>query len=577
MVQLDQPGAARRLSATAIKYAQHGEFHRALRALHKATVVISACHNEVESSIASLFVLESAAILGRNTDDEIQQEIHKIYQHVAFLLSGRYIEATGTLALHTAAKGANFDSTITDFRNMRLPDSVQSLLENVQASESELSDPLAEFELPNGAESAALFFAGSHELEEGEDPHTRLRNLQRQADHAITHEMLAGIPALPASALTVEDLQRTLPTETVLLSLFVGEGYHSPLQQIIPTVSGIAITRERIESRTSMVSNIDGGRIEFRRGSHMLIASPIAAGVDMLLRAISDDPLHRNLTLSARNHLTMEGRTLCGGFLGSMDRWYSEGKRHLLIWPHGPLHFAPFHLFMRDNWTVADDWTVTQIAACSSLRIGTKDSEARKGRGFLAFASAQGGLEHGFPEEEPLEDHAEEIAALMAGEAVVGSAATPQRLLATATTARYLHIAAHGAHNEWAPWFQCIYLSPDGASDGRLFAYDILQADLRGVELVTLSSCESALGRFDMNDNLQGIPAAFLTAGVSAIVGCLWPVNPVTALDFFSSLYGHLSRHRQRVAAFRAAQIETRVRHPNYRDWGAFVYIGDWT
>ncbi|WP_075024262.1 CHAT domain-containing protein [Actinomadura madurae] len=64
---------------------------------------------------------------------------------------------------------------------------------------------------------------------------------------------------------------------------------------------------------------------------------------------------------------------------------------------------------------------------------------------------------------------------------------------------------------------------------GRVFAHDILKTDLRGVELVTMSACESALGRFDINDNLHGLPAALLSAGAAAIVGCLWPVAPDVA------------------------------------------------
>jgi CHAT domain len=42
--------------------------------------------------------------------------------------------------------------------------------------------------------------------------------------------------------------------------------------------------------------------------------------------------------------------------------------------------------------------------------------------------------------------------------------------------------------------------------------------------LVTLSACETALGRVDRADNLRGLPATLLAAGAEVVVGTLWPV-----------------------------------------------------
>ena len=61
-----------------------------------------------------------------------------------------------------------------------------------------------------------------------------------------------------------------------------------------------------------------------------------------------------------------------------------------------------------------------------------------------------------------------------------------------------------------------------------------------GVELVGLGACETALGRFDRSDNLRGIPAALLMAGVKTVVGTLWPVEPTAATCFFGALFREL-------------------------------------
>ncbi|MFE5587174.1 CHAT domain-containing protein [Kitasatospora sp. NPDC056531] len=68
-------------------------------------------------------------------------------------------------------------------------------------------------------------------------------------------------------------------------------------------------------------------------------------------------------------------------------------------------------------------------------------------------------------------------------------------------------------HDAAAPAFQCLYLAPDQRSDGRLHAHELLGLELRGLDLVTLSACETALGRFDASDNPRGLPAALLLSG----------------------------------------------------------------
>ncbi|MER5619097.1 hypothetical protein [Streptomyces sp. NPDC002215] len=45
-----------------------------------------------------------------------------------------------------------------------------------------------------------------------------------------------------------------------------------------------------------------------------------------------------------------------------------------------------------------------------------------------------------------------------------------------------------------------------------------------------------APGRFDINANLHGLPAAFFWAGSSAVADCLWPVAPYAAAKRFGTL-----------------------------------------
>jgi CHAT domain-containing protein len=130
--------------------------------------------------------------------------------------------------------------------------------------------------------------------------------------------------------------------------------------------------------------------------------------------------------------------------------------------------------------------------------------------------------------------------------------------------------------NAWAPAFQAVQLAPSEGDDGRLRAADLLALDLNGLELVTLSACESALVRFDHADNPRGLAPTLLLRGADAVVGTLWPVKARVAETFFPALYGELSRNTGLLDAYALAMQRTRRTHSELRDWGAFYFMGDW-
>ena len=246
-----------------------------------------------------------------------------------------------------------------------------------------------------------------------------------------------------------------------------------------------------------------------------------------------------------------------------------------MVWPQGPLHYLPWHLF-HDPATrtpLADDWVVTVLPTAGCLTRPTQ----LPGTELVVVGCAEAGRPYGLPSVPSMPQQAQAVAGAFGATPLAEPAATPAEVLRRLSGARYVHLATHGSHLEEAPAFQCLYLTPAGiAGEGRLFAYEIAGTDLRHTELVTLSACESALGRFDLSDNLRGLPAAFLAAGATAVIGALWPVGAAPATTFFTALYARLAAGDTKLAGYRAAQATTREKHPEYRDWGAFCYMGDW-
>jgi CHAT domain-containing protein len=170
-------------------------------------------------------------------------------------------------------------------------------------------------------------------------------------------------------------------------------------------------------------------------------------------------------------------------------------------------------------------------------------------------------------------EEATAVAAWFHTEPLVDAKATKAALRNALTTARFVHLSAHGRLDVSAPAFQHVFLAPDDNSDGRFFAHEVLGLDLRGLELLTLSACETALERFDSAYNPRGLVAAFLLSGVRRVIGTLWPVAPEVSKRFFTVLYGALAGGAGVIDAYRAAQRETRAAFPEYWHWGAFYLI----
>ncbi|MER7362640.1 CHAT domain-containing protein [Nonomuraea wenchangensis] len=562
--------AAEHFAVAAAQYVLCEQDDLALSCLHIGLKCVQKYEGVAASRAASALIQGSIA-LRASTDETIGWQLHGLYQRLGYTMCGSTADLNAMILLHQAAKGMDFTLAIESPGPLIPSSRLHQQLDKAETRASLPPDP----EFPFGVESAMLYYVGSGEAEPESDPDAWQRNLQRVTDRWISRELHMTRNLVRNRLVGLDEVQAVLPEDTVLISLFLVEMRDGTTGTPQASTQGLAVTREGFDYRTMVVKDIHGGLMQFTRAGHTLFAHPSAGPIAALRQAIVADPLHRLVSRDAQLQLSEASHHYLAGLAACLPRWRAQGKRHLCIWPNGPLHYVPFNLLPVAGKPVADDWAVTQIPSLSFLRPTIHTSSPEK-RGLVTFASADGGARHGLDSQESLEQHASMVANAMGGTAVLGNAATPRRFLADLANARYVHVAAHGAHNEWASWYQCLFLSPAADTDGRVFAHDILRTDLRGVELVTMSSCESALGRFDPNDNLRGLPAALLAAGASAVIGCLWPVHPQVATVFFTALYEQLSTNPDRRSAFRAAQTHTRNLHPAYRDWGAFCFIGDW-
>ncbi|MET9372629.1 CHAT domain-containing protein [Streptomyces sp. NPDC002992] len=447
------------------------------------------------------------------------------------------------LGLHQAGKGSRLGVRWRIEGPLTLPRHIQFFLGKLRDRERS-----AAF----GRASTNLLTALEADRRPGGHDDTQVaRNLRWRISAFIDDELRRGsVPFVEDQRLWTH-VHELLDERTVLLTWFLPAA-----------VSGgvvlLAVTRE---GRDLVVHLGDGADEDSDR-------HPMADDVEAIRAEIERDPLFADVTPEGRRLLESDGLPLGPG--ERWAEWRAGGKDRVLAWPHGALHHLPLHLCHRAGRLIADDWTVTTVVGLEALTPARGSSRPPR---TAVLASAVGGVPYGLHAEPTLEEHARDIAQVIGVEAVTGPAATRERLLTELSTADVVHIAVHGTADQDAPWMHCLYLTPDSDDDGRVFAYDFLEADLRGVRLVTLAACESALGRYDRGDNVRGIPSALITAGAQAVVGCLWPVRPEPATHFFHHMHRRVAHGTTPEEAFREAQLATRAVYPHYRDWGAFSYL----
>lgn len=156
---------------------------------------------------------------------------------------------------------------------------------------------------------------------------------------------------------------------------------------------------------------------------------------------------------------------------------------------------------------------------------------------------------------------------------------------------RVVHFSAHGLVNERRPRFSGLVLTlprarqtdeaPAG-DDGILSAYEIFNLKLNA-ELVTLSACETGLGKQVKGEGLMSLVRAFMYAGTPSVLASLWKVDDAGTADLMIDFYRFWQdgkRNAKKViklnkaAALRQAQLKAIASGSQPFYWAPFVLVG---
>jgi CHAT domain-containing protein/Tfp pilus assembly protein PilF len=142
----------------------------------------------------------------------------------------------------------------------------------------------------------------------------------------------------------------------------------------------------------------------------------------------------------------------------------------------------------------------------------------------------------------------------------------------------YLHFATHGIVDERSPELSRIFLQTNSDSeDGNLFTGEIYNLELNA-DLVTLSACQTGLGKISKGEGVIGLSRALVYAGAKNIIVSFWSVADESTAQLMTDFYRQMLQHpdgnfSQHLRNAKLSLIKSdQYNSPYY--WAPFVLIG---
>jgi tetratricopeptide (TPR) repeat protein len=274
-------------------------------------------------------------------------------------------------------------------------------------------------------------------------------------------------------------------------------------------------------------------------------------------------------------HLSANAKALLQRLHGQLIAPLSEALAaypRLIVVPHGPLHYLPFHALYDGREFLLEQREISFLPGASLLHYCRQARPAASGS--LVFGhSCDGRLPYTVQE-------ARAVAGLLGEQVCLEDEASLARLRAAAEGYRVIHLATHGEFRPDNPLFSGLALA-----DGWLTTLDIFNLHLRA-SLVTLSACQTGRSVVGGGDELLGLMRAFVYAGAASLVLSLWAVEDCSAARLMETFYRKLAAGWSKGAALRHAQrqfldgqnveqLGAAGPHMHPYFWASFCLVGD--
>uniref|UniRef100_UPI00048D9CF1 CHAT domain-containing protein n=1 Tax=Psychromonas aquimarina TaxID=444919 RepID=UPI00048D9CF1 len=243
----------------------------------------------------------------------------------------------------------------------------------------------------------------------------------------------------------------------------------------------------------------------------------------------------------------------------------------LIIVPHGPLHYLPFNALYNGSDFLIDQYDISILPSASVMAFLNKEVTAA--HPLLVLGNPElGDPELALP---GAEQEAKAIASQQSGASLLlRRNATETQVKENGALFKTLHFASHGIFDPHTPLSSGLLLAKDKSNDGLLTVRELYELNLNA-DLVTLSACETGLGKIANGDDVVGFTRGFLYAGTNSIISSLWKVDDQATSQLMQNFYTNLTETSDKRLALKKAQLAVKTdynRHPYY--WAAFQLTG---
>ena len=397
-------------------------------------------------------------------------------------------------------------------------------------------------------ESIALAYKSS-DLKE----HADVRSIGTEKKNQITQVSPELASLVSVNFPGVLELQKLLPSDETLIEYY----YHGDTLFAFLVTQG-AVKGVKLDSR-----GLNKAVIAFRKN----MLDTLDQTRSITIKDVNPDRVADKST--SFRELRDSGRSLYEKIFKPLEPMITT--KNVTIVPHGALHYVPFNALITDKGYLLDTYAIRVLPSASVLQFLKTKRGGQTGE-LIAF----GNPDLNNPKLDLPFAQAEALAITKGNpkaKVLLRKQASKTAVKKFSDQFRYVHFACHGIFNPDKPLESGLMLSKDDQNDGMLTVNELYNMRLNA-DLVTLSACETALGKVSNGDDVVGFTRGFLYAGTNSIVSSLWKVSDEATSLLMQELYKNL-KDKDKRTALRLAQLkvkETYNSHPYF--WAAFQLTG---
>jgi len=253
-------------------------------------------------------------------------------------------------------------------------------------------------------------------------------------------------------------------------------------------------------------------------------------------------------------------------------------RKNLIIIPDGQFNYLPFEVLLTQGtneksfkklpYLLKDHIVSYQYSATIFSRLNQQSNQAQLNK-VLSITPVFENTDYTLSASK---EEVNEIRAIFPSDALMRELASKENILNKINQYNILHFSTHASSGDQVAKEEAhIVLHQD-----TLYLNEIYQQPIQA-NLVTLSACETNLGKYEGGEGVMSLSRAFAYAGCPSLVSTLWQVNDQSTKNIIVQFYQNIKQGNAKDEALQQAKLayfgKNDDAHPYY--WASFVAIGN--